>query len=248
MNNTHRFDGKGDIYAKARPKYAHALFDYMKNELNISDGSFFADIGSGTGIFAEQLLESGYRVYAVEPSADMRKKAEKKLNENENFVSVDGNASETHLPDRVFDCVTAAQAFHWFDTELFRKECARILKPNGRVIIVYNARIDTAECSRALAELHREFCPEFKGFSGGMGDEKCIGFFAGKCSIFRADNTQVYDKEGYINRSLSSSYSLKDGDERYEEYVAALGELFDRFSTDGLIAVPTETTAYIGEV
>ena len=77
MNNTTRFDGKGEIYAKARPSYATELFDYIKNTLKIPQGSVFADIGSGTGIFTEQLLDCVYRVYAVEPNADMRKKRRK---------------------------------------------------------------------------------------------------------------------------------------------------------------------------
>lgn len=51
MTHTNRFDGKSKIYAKARPKYAAELFEYLKNVLNIPAGRVFADIGSGTGIF-----------------------------------------------------------------------------------------------------------------------------------------------------------------------------------------------------
>ena len=48
MDYTNRFDGKGEIYAKARPKYAAELLGYLKNVWNIPEGSIFADIGSGT--------------------------------------------------------------------------------------------------------------------------------------------------------------------------------------------------------
>lgn len=51
MTHTNRFDGKSEIYAKARLKYAAELFEYLKNVLNILAGRVFADIGSGTGIF-----------------------------------------------------------------------------------------------------------------------------------------------------------------------------------------------------
>lgn len=78
MNNTTRFNGKAEIYAKARPGYSAELFDYLKNVLLISEGSVFADIGSGTGIFSEHLLHNGYRVYAIKPNADMRKKSGRK--------------------------------------------------------------------------------------------------------------------------------------------------------------------------
>ena len=248
MNNTHRFDGKSEIYAKARPKYAPELFMYLQNTLHIPAGSDFADIGSGTGIFTEQLLDCGYYVYAVEPGEDMRRKAEEKLSGNEHFTSIDGTASNTHLPDNSVDYITAAQAFHWFDAEAFREECRRILKPGGKVVIAYNSRVPTSPCTMALAEVHRTYNPEFHGFSNGMSHEKCTAFFAGGCDIFRADNTQTYDREGYINRVLSSSYSMKENDERYPKYLGILGALFDRFAKNGRLAVPMDTIAYSGEV
>ncbi len=247
MNYINRFDGKGEIYAKARPQYALGLFDYLKRIINIPAGSVFADVGSGTGIFTEQLLSCGYQVFAVEPNEDMRKKAEEKLGLDENFISVNGSDVNMNLPDNSVDYITAAQAFHWFDSEAFRRECRRVLKPGGKVIIVYNSRDKKAACTKALADLRHTYNSEFHGFSNGMSHEKCTAFFVGKHDIFRADNTQIYDRQGYINRVLSSSYSLKE-DDRYEEYLKDINKIFDMFSADDLIAIPTETVAYIGTV
>ena len=248
MSNIHRFDGKGEIYAAARPKYNDKLFDFFENTLNIPRGAVFADIGSGTGIFSEQLLHRGYRVFAVEPNADMRKKAEEKLSKHPNFTSINGEDGNMNLPDNTADCITAAQAFHWFDQAAFKKECLRVLNLNGKVIIIYNSRDINAECTKALANLHSEYSPDFHGFSNGIGDEKCQSFFAGKCSIFRADNSQTYTKDTYINRVLSSSYALKPEDSRYEEYINKIGGLFDKFSVSGRLTVPVYTLAYAGEI
>lgn len=246
MAHTSRFDGKGEIYAKARPKYALALFEYLKNTLNIPEGSVFADIGSGTGIFTEQLLGCGYKVFAVEPNADMRKKAEEKLSSDKNFISVNGCDTNINLPDNSVDYVTVAQAFHWFDAKAFKKECKRVLKPEGKVIIVYNSRDEKAGCTKALADLRYKYNPEFHGFSNGMSHEKCVAFYSEKCDIFRTDNTLIYDRQGYVERVLSSSYSLKEGDSRYREYLQEINEIFDTFSVDNYITIPTETVAYIG--
>lgn len=248
MNYENRFNGKGEIYAKARPKYALELFDYLKNSLNIPVGSIFADIGSGTGIFAEQLLSCGYKVFAVEPNDDMRKKAVEKLSYNENFISVDGNDVNMNLPDNSVNYITAAQAFHWFDFEPFKRECRRVLKPGGKVMIIYNSRDEGARCTKALYNLRHKYNPEFHGFSNGITAEKCIAFFSGNCNIFHSDNTQKYDRQGYIDRVLSSSYSLKEEDDGYAQYLKEINEIFDIFSLDGLIAIPTETIAYIGTV
>lgn len=248
MDNTQKFNGKGEIYAKARSSYAEELFDYLKHTVKLAEGSVFADIGSGTGIFSEQLLNSGYRVYGVEPNDDMRKKAEEGLAKYGNFVSVNGTDSNTTLLTGSVDCVTAAQAFHWFEPDSFKGECRRILKPDGRVIIVYNVRSESAVCNRALADIHRRYCPDFQGFSKGMSDAECRRFFNGDCEVFSADNSRKYDRSGYIARALSSSYSLHEGDEKYEEYLAAMNELFDSFSENGFLTVPISTVAYIGKL
>ncbi len=248
MHSEKRFNGKGDIYEKARPSYASALFDFMETALKIPEGAVFADIGAGTGIFSEQLLNRGYRVYAVEPNADMRRKAEEKAFGRANFVCVNGTDANTALPDQSADCVCAAQAFHWFDAAAFKKECRRILKPGGKVMIVYNSRSESVECTRRLADIHRKYCPEFQGFSKGMNDEKCRAFFGGECEVFKTDNSTVYDRQGFVNRALSSSYSLREGDAKYFEYLAQLGNLFDELCANGELTVQTDTVAYIGSV
>lgn len=248
MDNTKRFDGRSELYAKGRPQYAAGLFEYLKNTLGAEAGSVFADVGSGTGIFTAQLLERGYRVFAVEPNRDMREKAEERLSRNANFLSVNGSDGSMGIPDRSVDFVTAAQAFHWFGQEAFRRECRRVLKPGGRVLLVYNSRDEGAPCTRALAELRRKYRPEFRGFSNGVSDAGCRAFFDGACTVYRADNTQRYDRQGYIDRALSSSYSLRENDDGYAAYLKELHGIFDRFSVNGLLTVPTDTVAYIGTV
>lgn len=248
MNYINRFSGKSEIYSKARPKYAEGLFQHLKDMPEINQQSIFADIGSGTGIFTRQLLDCGYKVYAVEPNDDMRKKAEEELFQNKNFVSVNGSADSTGLNENSVDFITAAQSFHWFEPELFKKECRRILKPDGKVIIVYNFRNENAACNKALAQLQHKYNSDFRGFSSGMNEEKCIAFFGGNCSIYRTDNTQYYDAQGYIDRIMSSSYSPNKGSEVFNEYLKEVIEIFNKFSYEDQIAIPTDTVAYIGNV
>jgi len=97
MDNTQKFSGKADVYQQARPNYAQALLDFIAQTWGIGEGSLVADVGSGTGIFTRQLLGLGAKVFAVEPNADMRAKAEELLGENPNFVSVVGTAEQTTL-------------------------------------------------------------------------------------------------------------------------------------------------------
>lgn len=77
--NEQIFNGVGEIYAKFRPTYPATLFNYLYSEIGIKPNSTIADIGSGTGIFTQELLKNNITVYAVEPNSDMRKIAEKNL-------------------------------------------------------------------------------------------------------------------------------------------------------------------------
>jgi len=47
---------------------------------------------------------------------------------------------------------------------------------------------------------------------------------------------------------LSASYSLTANDEKFDEYVKKLNELFDKYEKNGIATVPNYTEVYIGEV
>lgn len=246
MDNTKKFSGKADVYQKARPNYAQALLDFVAQKWQIGEGSLVADIGSGTGIFTRQLLGLGAKVYGVEPNADMRAKAEELLGEDPNFMSVVGTAEQTTLPDHSFHLVTAAAAFHWFDTERFKQECARILMPGAPVVLAWNEMKMLAEINQGRERIYKKYCPNFNGFSGGNDKEDRIkgAFFDGTLQKRRFPNPLSYDRQTFINRALSSSYSLIETDPEFGAYLAELGELFDQHAVDGKIVLPQDSVAY----
>lgn len=103
----------------------------MQERLHLTAESTVADIGAGTGKWTARLLPLGCRICAVEPNGSMRREAERLLGGEPRLTLLGGSAEHTGLPDASVDCVTAAQAFHWFDRERFRAECRRILTPGG---------------------------------------------------------------------------------------------------------------------
>lgn len=218
--NENKFDGKGKIYDRYRPRYSDAFIEYIYGELGTTSNSVIADIGSGTGILTKQLLDRGSRVLGVEPNADMRGTAERYLAAYDKFVSVAAPAENTGLEDRSVDLVTVAQAFHWFDKEKFKAECRRILKPNGRVVLVWNDRDESCDIVKANKDVNRKYCPQFKGFSGGLYEQDFEGvlnaFFDGEYDARNFANPQTYDESAFIGRNLSGSYALKQGAPRLQ--------------------------------
>src|SRR5438874_1026346 len=113
MDSTQRFSNRVADYVKFRPGYPPELLSFLEHSIGLRPGQSVADIGSGTGISAELLLNHGLTVYGVEPNPDMRAAAESRLATNANFHSVDGTAHATTLAAHSIDVVTAFQAFHW---------------------------------------------------------------------------------------------------------------------------------------
>ena len=193
-------------------------------------------------------------MFAVEPNADMRASAESALSGFCNFISVNGSAENTTLDDHSIDLITVATAFHWFDRQKFKAECKRILKDRGKVIIVYNSRDEGSSTVKKFYELNRKFCPLFKGFkgSGTLLRPENAGhyntFFSGEYIERIIDNNLTYDEQGFIGRSLSSSYALKENDENYSAYVEGLKLFFQEYSENNTLIMPNVTHSYIGIV
>jgi SAM-dependent methyltransferase len=95
------------------------------------------DVGAGTGKLTRALVTTGAHVIAVEPLAEMRAELERAVPEAE---SRPGTAESVPLDDGSVDAATAAQAFHWFDYDRALRELHRVLRPGGRVALVWNSR------------------------------------------------------------------------------------------------------------
>ena len=242
----------GKIYSQFRPGYPQSFIDYLCSSVGITKDSIIADIGAGTGILTKQLLECGNRVFAVEPNNDMRRIAETDLCSNKNFTPINGTAENTTLPNKSVDFITVAQAFHWFDRKTFQTECKRILKPGGKVILVWNFRDPNSEIVIKNDEINRRYCPNFKGFSGGMrgvaGEDDFSDFFDGRYESNVFDSPLLFDEQGFIGRNLSSSYALKESAEAYNAYVTELRALFHAYAIDGKLTMPNFTRSYVGKV
>ncbi|MBO4636894.1 MAG: class I SAM-dependent methyltransferase [Clostridiales bacterium] len=250
MDPTKKFNGYAEDYTAGRPGYASALIDWFYSDCGLSRDSVIADIGSGTGKFAVSFLKRGNEVYCVEPNDDMRAEAERELNGFLNFHSVRGGAEDTTLPSCFADLITTAQAFHWFDADKFRSECKRIIKDGGKVALIWNVRDRSDGINRDLYEVFSGYCPDFRGFSGGIkkDDPRIREFFRGRYDHLSFANPLYYDKQKFIARCLSGSYSIKEGETGYDRYMEELVGVFDRYSENGIVTIANDSVAYIGSV
>ncbi len=250
LNPTERFTGRVAAYERYRPSYPQAVLSYLNDE-GLTPGHVIADVGSGTGLLSRLFLGNGNRVYGVEPNRQMRIAAEAALGSSGLFVSVDGRAEATGLPDGSVDLVTAGQAFHWFDVEPTKLEFRRVLKPGGRVALIWNTRrTEGAQFLAAYEAFLREWCPEYGEVSRHYADPESLAVMWGPDGGRKAgfENVQELDLEGLEGRLESSSYAPGPGHARHDAMVAALRDLFADHQVEGTVRFEYDTDVYLGVV
>jgi SAM-dependent methyltransferase len=250
MDPTKRFSKRVENYIKYRPKYPPAVLEFLRNELGLRASSIIADVGSGTGISCEMFLNNGNTVFGIEPNVEMKEAAEKNLTSFSNFISVSGKAESTTLQDQSVDFVVAGQAFHWFDREQSRKEFLRILKTGGWAVLLWNDRKQDTSFSNAYENLLKAFAIDYEVVDHRLITEDAFRqFFGGSHYGFKMfDNEQIFDLEGLKGRVLSCSYMPMPDHPQFNEMMAALEKLFERFQQSGLITMNYQTLMYSGKL
>jgi ubiquinone/menaquinone biosynthesis C-methylase UbiE len=145
------FGAGAAAYEAARPGYPDEAIEVLRDEVGVGRGATVCDLAGGTGKLTRRLVELGARVCAVEPVEAMRSQARAAVPRAEHL---EGTAEDMPLPDASVDVVTVAQAFHWFDAPTALAEIARVLRPGGRLALLWNERDEgtawVAEMSRII--------------------------------------------------------------------------------------------------
>lgn len=250
FNSKTRFTNTVEDYAKYRPHYPELIINLLRNECGLQSSAVIADVGSGTGIFAELLLRNEFQVFAVEPNNAMRLKAEHDLAKFSNFKSVNATAENTTLNDASVDCVTAATAFHWFDREKTKHEFLRILKAGGYCLLIWNLR--QKEASKLMSgyeDILNQYGVDYKEvISEDVNDDVVSQFFAPmSVKIVSFSHQQEFNLDAFIGRLLSASYTPKYGHPKYEGMIAAAKELFEKEQKKGLVKFCYSAKCYYGQ-
>lgn len=245
---TERFSSRVDLYVKHRPGYPAQVIELLQQECELSAARTIADVGSGTGLSARPFLQLGCEVFGVEPNAAMRAAAEAALGDEPRFVSVDGRAEATTLRDRSVDMVVAGQAFHWFDAAAAHDEFARILRPLGWIVLLWNARkLDATPFLRDYEALLLELGTDYREVRHELAwDRLDVMYGPGKATQARFEHVQRLDYEGLEGRLLSSSYTPGDDDARRAPMLARLRTIFDEHQQGGTIDFEYETVVFYG--
>jgi ubiquinone/menaquinone biosynthesis C-methylase UbiE len=144
------FCNAAQTYTRGRPDYPAELLAWLRQVLALGIDKTAIDLGAGTGKFTKLLLQTGATAIAVEPVDAMRIEFAAALPE---VRAITGTAQTMNLPDAISDAVLCAQAFHWFSTEESLAEIHRVLKPGGKLGLVWNVRDESVDWVAAITSI-----------------------------------------------------------------------------------------------
>jgi SAM-dependent methyltransferase len=132
-------------YDFGRPSWPDAAVESVR----LPRDADVVDLGAGTGKLTRVLLRHFDRVVAVEPLDGMRALIPPEA------TALAGTAEAIPLPDASADGVFCGEAFHWFDWPRALPEIARVLRPGGRLAMLWNRGLEAPWPDEVAALLDR---------------------------------------------------------------------------------------------
>lgn len=193
-----------EAYVDGRPGYPNEADRWLRDVMGLSAERSALDLGAGTGKFTNRLVETGACVSAVEPVEAMRARLVRDLPD---VNALPGTAEDIPFDDDSFDAVVCAQSFHWFASSEALSEIHRVLKPDGKLGLIWNLRDERIAWVAALSEIVRPYQGNTPRFHEGHWRRVFPARGFGPLSETRFDHTHVGPPENVIlQRILSVSF------------------------------------------
>ena len=216
-----------DAYEQSRPGYPADAVLWLAGETPCD----VVDLGAGTGKLTRSLAALGHHVVAVEPLGEMLDRLRATV---PGVTAVMGSAESMPLPDGAADVVACAQAFHWFDQEAALAEIARVLRPGGRIALVWNVRDERVPW---VSELSDAMVGRTGVDRGAAAPIEQSGLY-GPVEHATFEHTQTVDRDALRALVLSRSYCAVLPEEERAPILGRVDRLFDEYARDGLLTLP----------
>lgn len=207
------FDRAADVYDAARPSYPADAVSWLTEGV---EGPVL-DLGAGTGKLTSALVDRGFDVVAVDPSPEMLRVLHERLPEVE---LRQGSAESIPLSVGSVGLVLAAQAWHWVDADRAVPEVARVLRPGGRLGLIWNERDESIGWVRELGEL-------MDAGSAAFDDESdpVVGAPFGELEKHETRWVQALTPDGLLDLARSRSYFITKDPEGQAAVIQSLRRL-----------------------
>jgi SAM-dependent methyltransferase len=156
------FDSVAVDYDLVRRGYPTVLVDAAIVRGGLGSGSLVLEVGCGTGKLTELLAARQLSVDAVDPGPRMIEEAKRRVGVRDDVRFHVGRFEDVALPDKAFDAVFSATAFHWVDPLIGWAKAASHLGPGGLLALLAHMTVHddrSAVADEGFHELLRKHAP-----------------------------------------------------------------------------------------
>lgn len=152
-------------YARYRDIYPPVFYEKIAERNLCVNGQKVLDLGTGTGVLPRNMYSYGAEWIGADISEMQITYAKRMAEERNQVIRYEAVAAEDiDFADRSFDVITACQCFWYFDHEKLMPKLARILKKDGRLLLLYMAWLPFEDKIARLSErLVLKYSPKWSG-------------------------------------------------------------------------------------
>jgi SAM-dependent methyltransferase len=212
-------------YAKYRPHYPPALFEYLASIAPARKVAW--DCGTGSGQAALGLAPYFDLVIATDPSEKQIRHATPR----EKIKYVVAPAEQTDILPQTIDLITVAQALHWFDFARFYAEARRVAQPRGIIAVwFYNLLQTEPAVTKIINEYYFDIVGSYWPPERKLIKEKYrtipFPFVEMKTPAFNLEaEWNLHELLGYLNTwSATQKYISENGGNPIENIFARLAK------------------------
>jgi len=136
--NEFNFGKTSSDYSKYRDIYPNSMYQKLYSIGIGQKDQKILDIGTGTGVFPRAMYKYGSEFTGIDISEEQIEYAKKlSLEQNMDIKYKVCSAESSGLNANEYDVITSVQSFIYFDKEKIIPEFKRLLKKDGKIIIVW---------------------------------------------------------------------------------------------------------------
>lgn len=152
-------------YGKYRDIYPDEFYQRIVEKGLCTKGQKILDLGTGTGVLPRNMAKFGAQWIGTDISKEQIEEAQQLSKGLENQLEFQvASAEELNYPAESFDVITACQCFFYFNHEVVIPKLAKLLKPHGKLVILYMAWLPFEdEIAGKSEQLVLKYNPEWSG-------------------------------------------------------------------------------------
>ncbi len=242
------FGEVADLYDEVRPEYPFQLVHDVLEWSNLPTNARLLEIGCGTGKATRLFAPFGHYILGVDPSHGVLEVAKRTCTEYPNVEFVEAEFEKLDSPERPFDLVYSAQAFHWVEPVAGLAQVARALKPEGVFSLFWHRqRHPNQELRKALDAAYEDFAQDLASPAKGEKNTSSWPDVVNSSGHFTTVETDQYewrteyDSETWVKLLQTHSDHRVMAPDRLDQLLTAIGDAIEAHGG----VLPVEVTTHL---